>query len=108
MGIIIIINASHYPVCLKSNLIYFQNYPRVRTLLFGSKSTNLITPNRPVSEDAEKVPEPAKYRLSGGSDKESRTPGADDADDVGDDDKNKPKINLTHHVSEINCKALTL
>ena len=83
-------------------LLSFQNYPRVRTLLFGSKSTSLITPDKTIEEKDENVPNPAKYTESRKARKNIRSrsiPSIDENTDVDDEEKHTPKPKLKEYVS---------
>ena len=82
-------------------LLSFQNYPRVRTLLFGQKSTSLITPNKAIQEQDEKVPTPAKYTESINPPKKLRSLSIDENAEVDDEEKHNPKPKVKEYVSYV-------
>ena len=79
----------------------FQNQPRIRTLLFGRKSTDLITPTKRIVEEdeqSERSQKPARYTTPSKPVKEYRSPQIDDDTDIEDE----PKLKVKEHVSKIN------
>ena len=78
-----------------------QNKPRVRSILFGRKSTDLITPTKRIVEEderSEQPPKPPRYTTPSKPVMEYKSPPIDDDTDVEDE----PKLKVKEHVSKIN------
>lgn len=78
-----------------------QNKPRVRSILFGRKSTDLITPTKRIVEEderSEQTPKPPRYTTPSKPVMEYKSPPIDDDTDVEDE----PKLKVKEHVSKSN------
>ena len=80
-------------------MLHFQSYPRVKTLLLGAKSTNLITSNKTIDETDEKIPQPANYTESLKPPRNIRSHSIDEKDEFEDEEKHNPKPKIKEYVS---------
>ena len=75
----------------------------MRTLLFGRKSTDLVTPSRRIVEEDEKSnrsqSKPARYTTPAKPVIPYKSPQIDDDTDIEDEEKNEPKLKVKEHVS---------
>ena len=87
--------------------MFLKNKPRVRSILFGRKSTDLITPTKRIVEEderSEQTPKPPRYTTPSKPVMEYKSPQIDDDTDVEDE----PKLKVKEHVSIINLSIYFL